>query len=110
LDAHDGTLLAHVRELVGLAGLDHHDVAGLGGHATKALLEADAPAEHLEALLLRGMHVHAGHVAVRRERDVELEQLALRVSRRLTKRDPLAADGVLDDLSSVCHFDRSSYP
>jgi hypothetical protein len=45
------------------------------------------------------MHVHTRHVAVGGELDVELQQLAAGVGRRLAEGDPLAADGVLDDLS-----------
>jgi hypothetical protein len=49
------------------------------------------------------MHVPARHVAVGREDDVELEQLAVRVGRRAAEVNALAADGVVDDLACVCH-------
>ena len=60
--------------------------------------------EHVEALLLLRVHVGAGHVAVGRELELELEPLAGRVGGGLQEGDPLAADGVLDGLSGVSHF------
>jgi hypothetical protein len=88
---------------VRLAGLDHHDITGVGVDPAHALAEAHLAREHLEALLLRRVHVHPGHVPVGSQLDVDLEQLAIRVGRRLAEGDALAADGVLDRLSWVCH-------
>jgi hypothetical protein len=62
------------------------------GHA----LAGDVALEHVEALLLLGMNVRAGHVAVGREGQLELEQLAGGVGRGLQEGDLLAADGVVD--------------
>jgi hypothetical protein len=57
----------------------------------------------VEALLLLGVHVSARDAAVGSEVELELEQLAVGVGRRAQELDALTADGVLDDLSGVCH-------
>ena len=55
--------------------------------------------EHVEALLLLGVHVRAGHAPVGRELQLELEQRAVGVRGGLQELDALPADGVVDDLS-----------
>ena len=57
----------------------------------------------MEALLLLGVHVRAGHLAVGRELQLELEQRAVGVLRRAQELDALAADRVVDDLSAESH-------
>jgi hypothetical protein len=83
-------LVAAVRELVRHPGGDGHHVTGLGDHGLAAHLELHGAAEDLEALLLDRVHVPARHVPVRRELEVELEQLAVGVGRGLPERDALA--------------------
>jgi hypothetical protein len=51
-------------------------VAGLGDDRAQAESEPHRALEDLEALLLLGMHVRSGHVAVGRELELELEQRA----------------------------------
>ena len=43
------------------------------------------------------------HAPIRRELEIDCEQLAVGVRRGLAERDPLAADAFLDDLTCVCH-------
>jgi hypothetical protein len=49
------------------------------------------------------VHVRAGHLAVGGQRELELEQLAVRVGRGAQELDALAADGVVNDLSGTGH-------
>src|SRR5215211_1270771 len=95
--------VADVLELVRLAGGHHDDVTRPGDDRLAAEPESHAAAPHLEALLLLGVHVLAGHVPVGGQLEVDLEQLAARVGRGPAEGDPLATDRVLDDLTCVCH-------
>ena len=58
--------VAAVGEAVRAAGGDDDGVAGLGDDRAQAEAEAHRALEHVEALLLLGVHVRAGHAAVRR--------------------------------------------
>ncbi len=82
LDAAAGDVVAGVLELVDGAGGDDDGLAGLGHDAAEAAAELHPAGEHVEALLLLGVHVCTGDAAVRRELELELEQLAVRVARR----------------------------
>ena len=84
----------------------HHGLAGAGDDLAHAEAEGQLALEDVEALLLLGVHVRAGHVAVGRQRELELEQLAAGVGGGPEELDRLAGDGVLDDLSGVGHGER----
>jgi hypothetical protein len=57
----------------------------------------------VEALLLLGVHVRAGHMTVLGQLELELEQPAVGVGSGLEEGDALAADGVLEGLSCEGH-------
>ena len=105
LDAGTGRPVAAVGEPVHAAGRDHDRVARLGDDRAQAEAEAHRALEHVEALLLLGMHVGARDAAVGRELELELEQLPAGVGRRAQELDALAGDGVVDDLSGAGHGD-----
>jgi hypothetical protein len=60
----------------------------------------------VEALLLLGMHVRPGNLAVGSQLELEFEELAVRVGSGAEEGDALPGDGVVDGLSGVGH-DRS---
>ena len=104
LHAGAGLAVAAVGELVHPAGGDDDRVAGLGDDRAHPEAELHRALEDLEPLLLLGVHVGAGHAAVGGQRELELEQLAVRVGGGAEELDALPADGVLDDLSGVGHW------
>ena len=79
LDAHPRRALAAVREAVHAAGGDDDGLARAGDDPPQAEAERHRALEHVEALLLLGVHVRAGHVPVLRQLQLELEQAAVRV-------------------------------
>jgi hypothetical protein len=105
LDAGAGDAVAAVGELVHAASRDHDGLARLGGDLLHPEPERHRALEHVKALLLLRVDVRAGHATVRRELELELEQLARRVRGGLQERDALAAHGVLDRLSGESHVD-----
>ena len=109
LDLHTGArrAVARVGELVHAAGGHDDRLAGLGDDRPHPEPEAHPALEDVEALLLLGMHVRAGHTAVGRQGQLELDQLAVGVGGGAVELDALAAHGVLDDLSGVGHLGRS---
>ena len=86
LDARARRRVAAVGELVHAAGRDDDGLAGAGDDRAHAEAELHRALEHVEALLLLGVHVRAGHVAVGRELELELEQLAVGVGGGLEER------------------------
>jgi hypothetical protein len=89
---------------VDLAGGDRDDLAGAGDDLLQAHAERHRALDDLEALLLLGVDMGAGHGAVGGELQLDLEQLAVGVGGGLDEGDLLAADGVLDRLSCVGHL------
>src|SRR3954470_7227992 len=104
LDADLGGLVTRVLERVDLAGRHRDDVAGAGDDLLQAHAEGHRALDDLEALLLLGVDVRAGHGAVGGELEFDLDQLAVGVRSSLDEGDLLAADGVLEGLSCVSHF------
>jgi hypothetical protein len=88
---------------VDLAGGHDDDVAGLRDDLLHPEAELQRASVHDEALLLLGVHMSAWDVAVGGEREVELEQLAVRVGGGAAELEALAADGVVEDESGVSH-------
>src|SRR3954468_22590815 len=103
LDASTGDALAAVGELVRLAGRNGDDVAGLGDDRLAAELEAHRALDDAEALGLLRVDVQAGDLAVRRQLEVEGEQLAVALGSGGDEGDGLPRDGVRDLHSGVCH-------
>jgi hypothetical protein len=84
------------------AALRHDDrLTGLGDDRAQPDAELHRSFEDVEALLLLGVHVRAGHAAVGRELELELQQLAAGIRGGAEELDLLAADGVLNDLSGM---------
>jgi hypothetical protein len=104
-DLHAGTgrAVAAVGEAVHAAGRHDDGLTGRRDDLARAETEDHRALEHLEALLLLGVDVSAGDVPVRRELELELEQLAAGVGRGAEEVDPLAAHGIADGLSCVSH-------
>jgi hypothetical protein len=103
LDERVRRLVAEVRELVDGPGRHGDRLAGAGDDRPQPGEEFHPATHHGEALLLDRVDVRARHVAVGPQEQVERQQLAGGVGSRLAEPDPLAADGVRDELSTVSH-------
>ena len=75
-----GVAVAGVGEAVRASGGDDDHVAGVGGDRLETELELHRPVEHLEALLLRRVHMGARYVAVGRQGQLDLQALAAGLS------------------------------
>ena len=104
LDADERVLVAGVREVVRDAGRDDDHGAGAGDDPLPSQREAHRALDDLEALLLQRVAVQAArHAGVLREFEVDSHELAVGLRGGLAEGDPLAARGVLECLSWVCH-------
>ena len=102
-NAHLGGVDARVGEGVNRSGRDDCGVARPGDDRPASQAETHAPLHDGEPLLLLWVGVAAGYASARCEVEVKGEQSAPGVGGGLAEDDPLTAEGVLDDLSDVCH-------
>ena len=103
LDPSPRRAVTAVGEPVHAPGGHDDDVARGRDDRAQAETERHRAGEHVEALLLLGVHVGPGNAAVGGELELELEQLATGVGGGAQELDPLTADGVRDGLPGVCH-------
>jgi hypothetical protein len=105
LDADERVTVADIREVVPLATGDDDHRAGSRDGPLASHPEAHRALDDLEALLLLRVDVLATRdPPARGKLEVDREQLAARVRRRLAERDPLCAGRVLGGLSAVRRF------
>jgi AcrR family transcriptional regulator len=96
-----------VGEVVTDAGRDDDHRAGAGDDPLPSQPEAHRALDDLEALLLQRVAVQATrHAGIRRQFEVDRDELAVRSRGGLAEGDPLAARGVLECLSWVCHHEQ----
>src|SRR6185437_5794758 len=97
-------LLAGVPELVRRPGRHRQALARPGDDLLASDAEPDTAAEHLEALLLRGMDVRRRHEAVRLHVGLDHDGLAAGLAGGLAEHEPLARDRILDAVPCANHL------
>src|SRR5205814_5521464 len=101
-------VLAGVPEAMRRPRFDNGDLATVERELFLAALEAECSLDHGEAFALGGMDMRGCDEAVRPNRALDHNGLAVRVGRRGIERDALPGDGVVDRVSRANHLEPPS--
>src|SRR5213592_1387966 len=101
-------VVAGVPETMWRARFDNGDLAAAEHELFLAALEAERSLDHGEALALGGMDMCGGDEAVRLNRALDHDGLAVRVGRRGVEGDAFPGDGVVDRVSGADHLEPPS--